>query len=165
MSKRSAKYVLASAAAVCGLLPAVASCGIDADQLSTPASEQPTTTGEATTTTEAPIISLTLPSIPPGDPNTTQSTAPNPDDQLDTTEPGGVDNGQVTPNGLTISTLADQLAGLEGLNEESAACLAPAMFDEFTGDEVDQIFVADDVSELSIDLVTRFTSLVQNCLG
>lgn len=151
----------------------VAACGIDADELSVGGSD---TTGVATTeagdeptTTEDP--GLTLPPIDtdPSDttepPETTEDTGPEPTDPPDTDTPDtGSPGGDETPNGVTADELATQLQSLVGLPESQAVCLSDAMFENFTGEEIDSIYEANDPSELPPELILEFTNILTECL-
>lgn len=169
VARRRAVAVVATAVVV-GTL--IAACGIDSDQVAVTAGSVTTSAGSETASSTVPpaITAFTLPSIPTGDPNTTQSTSPDTSDSPETDPPetdppdtGGSD--QVTPNGVSEAALTTQLTGLSGLTGDAAQCLAHAMFRDLTGEEIDKIVLADTQEEIGPDLVGRFTALLQECLG
>lgn len=176
--RRRAAVVVAIAAVA--LL--VGACGIKGSAVieagpvtTTPADPGTATTSPApaasTTTTTEHSPGFTLPSIPTGDPGTTQTTrsADPPDTDPPDTDPSDPSDTRpsddATPHGVTEGSLTDELESSAGLGHDQAACLAGAMFSQLTGPEIDQIYEADDKVDIDPALLIRFTTLFSTCLS
>jgi hypothetical protein len=154
---RRARPLLVVLAALIAMAGAVA-CGIDEDEVTqvTLVDQSDTTSTEPTSTTEGgPEISL--PDIP-SDVTEPESTVPDP------TEPDTLPEGEATPGGFTPDGIRDALLEGTDLTEEQATCVSIGVFASLDGSQIDELFTADDTSEVDPDVVSQFEEIVLTCV-
>ena len=164
---------LALAVAAVLLMIVMAACGIsgnegsDAGPTSTATTVTTVAPAETTTTRGA---DFTLPSIPRGDPNTTQSTRPPTTiaPAEPTTRPGGGSGHSptdTTPGGVNEDNLTVKLVGALDLPQDIAACTSRRMFDTMTADQLDTFVQHIDTLSVPSDIQLTFTGLLSSCVA
>ena len=157
-STTRSRAVFALIAASAALL--LASCGIDSAQLTEKSSATTASTGSSssTSTTRTDDPNITLPTIA----QNTGSTMPPTTVAVTTTTNGPVPGGDSTPKGRTKLDIETELVK-GGLSAAVARCISTAMFEQFSGDQIDQIYESNATEESGADLGPALIAIVTDC--